>query len=549
MKQSYDIVVIGSGFGGAITACRLAQAGYSVCILEKGRRWPKTDFPRSVGEVAARAFWEEEQRQGFIDYRPFRRIDVIQGCGVGGGSLHYFNVHKQPPASIFEQPRWPKSITLQQLAPYYQMARDMLEARPLQPPLGRELPLRTQAFQAAVQAYDRQAEFVDIAVYTDSAVRNSQSACDYSGNCLLGCHVHAKNTLDLNYIPLAEQHGAEVFPLHKAEKIEPDGPHYKVHISRLQPATPAAMDSIMVQAGKVVVAAGTLGTNELLLKCRDVHRSLPHLSSTLGTGFSGNGDLLFAGTLYPDQRIDAGRGPSITAGVGFASEGQYIYIEDLGYPDPFLWGIQGALPTKRSLLQDCQFAVSYLLTSLGLDGVVRSLQQDWQSAMSYLLAGLELDGAVPSNFDLALLFKGGITSRFLPYLGMGTDAADGVLALDQEQCLTIRWNHRRSIPMFNQMEQHLRELSNRSGGHYVPSFFWSSPFRKLLTAHPLGGCALSTSAQEGVVDEFGQVWNYPNLYVADGAIIPTALAVNPSATISALAERVAYHMIHGKEIA
>jgi cholesterol oxidase len=548
MKQSYDVVVIGSGFGGAITACRLAQAGYSVCILEKGRRWQKTDFPRSVGEVAAKAFWQEQQRQGFIDYQPFACIDVIQGCGVGGGSLHYFNVHKQPPATIFEQPRWPKSITLQQLAPYYQMARDMLEARPLKPPLGRELPLRTQAFQAAVQAYDRQAEFVDIAVYTDSAVRNSQSACDYSGTCLLGCHVHAKNTLDLNYIPLAEQHGAEVFPLHKAEKIEPDGPHYKVHISRLQSAIPAAMDSIMVQAGKVVVAAGTLGTNELLLKCRDVYRSLPHLSSTLGTGFSGNGDLLFAGTLYPDQRVDPGRGPSITVGVGFASEGQYIYIEDLGYPDPFLWGIQGALPTKRSLRQDGQVALNYLLTSLGLEGVV------------------------PADFDPGQLFKGGITTRFLPYLGMGTDAADGVLALDGEQRLTIQWDHRKSIPMFNQMEQHLRELSNRSGGRYIPSFFWSPPFRKLLTAlplgetianyvdqvippfrklltaHPLGGCALSTNAQEGVVDEFGQVWNYPNLYVADGAIIPTALAVNPSATISALAERVAYHMIHGKEI-
>lgn len=115
MQPFYDAVVIGSGFGGAITACRLAQAGQSVCLLERGPRRQKTDFPRSPYELASRALWDAPRSQGFIEYRSFPRMDVIQGCGVGGGSLHYFNVCKQPPAAIFDQPRWPGNVTLQRL--------------------------------------------------------------------------------------------------------------------------------------------------------------------------------------------------------------------------------------------------------------------------------------------------------------------------------------------------------------------------------------------------------------------------------------------------
>lgn len=120
MKNKYDVVVIGSGFGGAITACRLAQAEHSVCILEKGKRWTKTEFPRSTGEVSNHAFWDEddeEQGRGFIEYLPFKNMDVIQGIGVGGGSLHYFNVHIQPPDMIFNQSRWPVAITKESMQP------------------------------------------------------------------------------------------------------------------------------------------------------------------------------------------------------------------------------------------------------------------------------------------------------------------------------------------------------------------------------------------------------------------------------------------------
>ena len=226
MKDIYDVVVIGSGFGGAINACRLAQAGRSVCILERGKRWGKKDFPRTTGQVA-RSFWNYKDL-GLLDYRAFENIDVLQASGVGGGSLVYFNVHIRTPREIFENPRWPKGVKRDILDPFYDKARDMLEARQLTPPADRDMPLRTEAFIAAAQNAGRKPELMEICVYTGPEKVNRQGVvqdgCVYCGNCMLGCHVHAKNTLDLNYIPLAEQNGAEVYPLHQVEKIEPVDP-------------------------------------------------------------------------------------------------------------------------------------------------------------------------------------------------------------------------------------------------------------------------------------------------------------------------------------
>ncbi len=169
MDERYDYVVIGSGFGGSITACRLAQAGHSVCVLERGRRWPRTGFPRTPAQVASEAFWDMDARRfGLIEYSVFDRMQVIHGSGVGGGSLHYFNVHIRPPASIFDDPRWPAAISLESLDPYYRLAHEMLDAAPLSPPAGRRLPARTEVFREACRAAGREPELVSIAVYTEA---------------------------------------------------------------------------------------------------------------------------------------------------------------------------------------------------------------------------------------------------------------------------------------------------------------------------------------------------------------------------------------------
>lgn len=529
MEDIYDVVVIGSGFGGAVTACRLSQARQSVCLLERGRRWRKEDFPRTTGQTT-KAFWDPEKCYGFLEYRAFKRIDVIQGCGVGGGSLHYFNVQFRPPPEIFEKTAWPGNVTSDSLGPYFDLVKDMLDAEPLAPPAGRRLPERTEAFFAAARAAGKEPGFVDIALYTGPDRTNPhggvpQSACVYSGNCMLGCHVHAKNTLDLNYIPLAEKHGARVFPLHMAEKImrEPGG-GYRVHFRRFDESRQGRSEPGSIVGRKVIVSAGTLGSTELLLRCRDEHRTLPGLSRALGSHFSGNGDFILAGTMDADRDVDPGYGPSITAYADFSTPRNRITIEDLGFPDPAFWFIEGAMPTGNRLRNMARFLKTYLLRSLGI-GVTSSRVSN----------------------EIEAMLAGGRTSRFLPYLGMGTDAADGSLRL-HNGAIDIAWSHHASRRLFREIEEAMRGLSHGLNGKYLTSLLWRWPLRKLLTAHPLGGCVMGDSAAGSVVNHCGEVWNYPGLYVADGSVVPTALSVNPSMTIAAIAERTAFWILHRREM-
>jgi cholesterol oxidase len=534
MTQRVDAVVIGSGFGGSILACRLAQAGQSVCILERGRRWEATDFPRSPSQVVRDAFWNvDDRRFGLLEYRTFKRMHVIQGSGVGGGSLHYFNVHIRPPASIFEDERWPRTVNLDLLEPYYKLARETLDAKPLTQLEGRPLPARTVAFQDACRRLEREAELVPIAVHTGRPRANPHSgaqqlACDYSGSCAFGCAANAKNSMAATYLPMAERSGADVRPLHKAEVIEPlpDG-GYLVRFSKRDPEAPERSEPGEIEASMVVVAAGTLGSNELLLRCRDRHRSLPDLSPALGCGFSSNGDLLLAGT-FTDLDIDASWGPSITAGVDVSTPTHQAYIEDLGYPDQIVWFIEGMIAAAAITINPRQ--------------VYRILEL-------FAYDRLALKGATERiSHEREGLFGGGRARGVLPYLGMCEDAADGRFVLDSGGNLDLHWSPRASMQRFFELERAMRDLSSALGGHYVSSPLWDWPGRELLTAHPLGGCAMSDDTARGVVNDVGEVHGYPGLFVADGSVIPTALARNPSATISALAERTAFHLLHGHEL-
>jgi cholesterol oxidase len=530
-EKKFDVLVIGSGFGGAITACRLAQAGRSVCILEKGKRWNRFDFPRGPGEVSKSAIADERNptsSNGFIEYRTFKNIDVIQGTGVGGGSLHYFNVHIQPPEFIFDLPSWPTGINLKQLTPYYNLAADMLAANEITDTKDRDIPKRTQVFEDAVNSLGLKPERVPICVRLEDNYADSLPPCDHCGNCLLGCHVHAKNTLDLNYIAMAKAHGAVVLAQHEALNITPDAQGYSVTCRDLSapPADQPASTLRKFRAQQVIVAAGTLGSNELLLRCKYKSRTLPRISNKLGQGFSGNGDFLLAGTHYQSRIVDPGRGPSITSSVGFNKQNkQYIFIEDLGYPDPFIWYFNNMIPTWGRIRHGAQQVKRYLSEAFG--------------------TGL--------NFQMEALLDQGFMTNFLPYLGMGTDAADGKLSLDKQGNIRVHWSIRQSLPMFKEMIQHMKDLSKASGGKFINSLLWKTPFlglpfHKTLTAHPLGGCAMSDSPQEGVCNDCGEVWGYKGLYVADGALMPAAIGVNPSATISAIAERVAFQILHQREL-
>ena len=535
-RDIYDVVVVGSGFGGAVTACRLAEAGRSVCVLEQGRRWRKEDFPRTPHEVASRVLWKPGSR-GLLDYRVFRRIDVIQGTGVGGGSLVYFNVNRRAPERVFARPGWPTAITREALDPYYDRSREMLEVRPLAPPEGRAMPERQEAFFRAAERAGREPQLMSLAVHTGPARKHpvsgvEQSPCDYCGSCMLGCHVHAKNTVDLNYIALAEQNGAEVFPLHQVrgiEQVEVDGAvAYRVRYRRLhadahrgsEPSTPDPEREGQVVGRKLVLAAGSLATTELLLRARDVDCTLPRLGPALGQGFSANGDFLLNGTARSDRIVNPTSGPPITSGFDASTEDFVAWISDVGYPTELMWLVEGTIPFPRRILRALAGTWTYLAQTAGL-------QQPAQHTVA-------LDQFLGWMFS----------ARTLTYLAMGADAGNGDMNLRKGR-LSIRWSHRDSRAVIRHLNKTFRELSAGLGGRYQNGLLWQWPLRKLLTAHPLGGCRMSDSPEDGVVDPWGGVWDHPNLYVADAAVIPTSLGVAPSATIAALAERAAEHIVAG----
>ncbi len=525
MADSYDVVVVGSGFGGAVVAARLAEAGRSVCLLERGRRWQPSDYPRSFSQTQ-RAVWDPSTSYGFLDYRVFPRIDIVQGAGVGGGSLHYFNVQLRTSTAIFSRPEWPEPITREVLDPYYDRVQAVIDAAPLVPPAGEVMPGRTLAFQDAAAKAGYEAHLVPIAVHTGPTRSNpisgvTQEPCSFNADCLLGCRAHAKNNLDVTFVPLGERHGMTLRALHEAEQIKPNARGgYTVVARRLDPDHPGRFERCEVSGATLVLSAGTVGSTELLLRARDVDRTLPRLPAALGRHFSPNGDMIFAGTRDANVEVDPSHGPSITVGASVNARGSanLVTLQDLGFPPSVTSILDELLPLPVKIRDTGKAVASYVGAMTGRN-----------------------------HFRAEDLFGGSAIPRFLPYLGMGTDAGDGVFSIDRRGELMLRWDPAASMAMFAEMETAMKRMSTALGGRYVRSVLWRRPFRRLLTAHPLGGCVMSDSPHWGVVNDRGEVWDHPGLYVADGAVIPGPLAVNPSLTIAAVAERIAHRMVHGSE--
>ncbi|MFP5317900.1 MAG: GMC oxidoreductase [Acidimicrobiia bacterium] len=523
----YDAVVIGSGFGGAVVATRLAEAGRSVVVLEQGRRWSPAEFPHTFGRSSA-AVWDE-QSLGFLDYRVFARVDVIQGVGVGGGSIPYFNVQLRAPAAIFERPGWPAVVKRPLLDRYYERVEAVTTPAPLVPPAGDRLPARTEAFLRGAAGAGYSPELLPIAVHTGDPRAHplsglSQLPCNYSSSCMLGCRGRSKNSLEVTYLPHGERNGLEIRPLHQVERIAPaagrDG--YEVTVRRLDPDGSGAAQRGTVTGRTVVVTGGSLGSTELLLRARDRDRTLPRLPAALGRRFSANGEMLFAGTSAVDDVVDGSHGPSITAGAYVQRPGSphVLLLEDLGFPPAFMSLLDGTIPGLGRL------------RALGRVG-----------------AGYAKAARRGSLFPTRELFGGSFVPHFLPYLGMGTDAANGQFRLDEAGNLRLDWDPTRSAGMYAEMEEALRRISAALGGTYRRSVLFRRPLKRMLTAHPLGGCVMSDRPEDGVVNDRGEVWGHPGLYVADGAVIPGPLAANPSLTIAAVAERIAQWMVHGREAA
>jgi cholesterol oxidase len=510
----FDAIIIGSGFGGSVTACRLAEAGYRVLVLERGRRWDATNYPSVTGK---NWIWDQanpERDNGWLDLRVFEHMAVAQGAGVGGGSLIYANISAVPPASVFAE-GWPAQITFERMAPYYDTVAKVMNVQTVP---DEQRPLRMQLMQEAAVAIREGGRFkkLDLAVSFDAdwnyadcepgdlakskrfinAQGSEQGTCMHCGNCDIGCPVDAKNTLDHNYLALAVKSGAEILPLHLVTGIAPVEGGWRVLFERLADGV-----SGNLTARLVVVAGGSLNSTELLLRCRDVLKTLPRISAHLGIGWSSNGDFLTP-AVYPGRKIQPSQGPTITSAIDFLDRsqgGESFWIEDGGVPD------------------------------LMIDAIRRHALPRWK--FRRLLSWLQRD-----------LVAHGPLDEIMPWFAQGVDAGNGVLKLCRRWWglgkweLVLDWNVSRSAPLVEAIIAMHKRLSAATGGIPLVPPTWTLA-KYLVTPHPLGGCNMGSSAADGVVDHKGEVFGSKNLFVLDGAIVPEAVGVNPSRTIAALAER------------
>jgi cholesterol oxidase len=558
-ESHFDAVIVGSGFGGSVMAYRLAEAGRRVCLLERGKSYPPGSFPRSP-HAMARNFWDpSEGLYGMFNIWSFRGLGAVVSSGLGGGSLIYANVLLRKDERWFVTEDlanggyeyWP--VTRADLEPHYDRAERMLNGQvyPFEhPPY--DATSKTSAFKAAAEQLGHEWILPKLAVtfandgeapIPGEPIREehpnmhgrTRYTCRLVGECDIGCNYGAKNTLDYNYLSEAKRLGADIRSRCEVRAFEPRDGGYAVHYVEHDPAREgvrtetrdgSALPLHTLTADRLILAAGTLGTTFLLLKNQ---KAFPNLSARLGSRFGGNGDLLtFAlkssqgsgGSRVP-RVIDPGRGPVITSAIRVpdevdGGEGRGFYVEDAGYPEFVNW-----------ILQATQ----------GPGALFR-----WRRVAARLVWGLlRREPETDLSAEIAeLLSDTALSAGSLPLLGMGRDIPDGRMTL-RDGKLDVDWRKGKSGPFFDRLRNVSEDIAHALGAKFVANPTWY--LGRLITVHPLGGCPMGRNEDEGVVDPYGSVFNYPGLTIADGSVMPGPVGPNPSLTIAALADRFADRIV------
>jgi cholesterol oxidase len=514
----FDWIVVGSGFGGSVSALRLAEKGYRVGVLECGRRFSDADFPKSTWD-ARRYFWAPRIGfRGIFRLTPFKDVSVVSGCGVGGGSLGYANTLYVPPSQFFKDPQWADLEDWERtLAPHYEEAQRMLgvvvheyddPADQLLREFGEEIGVGDTYRKTPIGVYlDNPGETVPDPFFGGEGP--DRTGCTLCGRCMVGCPHGAKNTLVKNYLWLAERRGVTITPDRLVTEIRPlgaaDGSEGYAVTSERSGILPGRGRRTLTARG-VVVAAGPLGTNRLLQRCR-LGGSLPRISSRLGELVRTNSEMILAVTVPEDYPDDLTKRVAITSSI---------------YPDPHThietvtYGNDGD-------------AMSTLYTLMVGDGtrVTRPLK---------LLAQILRH---PARFAKTL-WPGGWSRRTIILLVMQT--LDNAIALrpklkrSGDVRLQTEQDPERPNPTFIPVANQAAEWFAARTGGIAQSSTTEALFNIPTTAHILGGAVIGHGPEDGVVDSRQRVFGYENLLVCDGAAIPANVGVNPSLTITALAE-------------
>jgi cholesterol oxidase len=523
-RFDFDWLIVGSGFGGSVSALRLAEKGYRVGVLECGRRFRDEDFPRSTWDVR-RYFWAPRAGlRGIFRITTFRDVSVVSGCGVGGGSLGYANTLYVPPKRFFGDPQWGELEDWETtLAPHYAEAQRMLgvvvhdhddPADQLLKELGEHLGV-ADTYQKTPIGIFLGEPGVTVSDPFFGGEGPDRTGCMQCGRCMVGCPHGAKNTLVKNYLWLAERRGAQVMADRTVTDIRPlgaaDGSEgYAVHDERS--GMRRGREQRTLTARGVIVAAGALGTNKLLQRCR-LNGSLPELSPRLGELVRTNSEAILAVTVPKDYPQDLTKRVAITSSIYPDAD---THIETVTY------GNDGD-------------SMSMLYTLLVGDG-------------TRVTRPLKLLGTIlrhPAKFAQVLWPKGW-SRRTIIVLVMQT--LDNAIALRPKRTrsgdvrLSTEQDPERPNPTFIPVANEAAAwLAQRTGG-IAQSSVMEAALNIPSTAHILGGAVIGADPAHGVVDARQRVFGYENLLVCDGAAVPANVGVNPSLTITALAEHAMSHI-------
>ena len=521
-KQLYDYVIIGSGFGASVSAMRLTEKGYSVLIIEKGKRYRDQDFAKT-NLLFWKYLWVPVIRSfGILQISLLKGMMVLHGAGVGGGSLGYANVLEIPTDDTFATAAWQEPLPWGELLrPHYATARKMLGAVHNPTLWSADETLKEIAAERGEGATFRP---IEVGVYFGkenetapdpffSGAGPMRTGCKLCGGCMVGCRYNAKNTLPKNYLYFAEKQGTqliaemEVKNIKPLEQASPDGAQYEVSF---RPSTSLfGGPSRTVRARNVIIAAGVLGTLRLLLRCRDQSRTLPRLSSCLGERVRTNSEALL-GSVARDKKVNFSKGIAITS---IFNADAVTRIEPVRYPDGSdLMRIMAAplISNGHAIPVRIVKSIHWILRH-PLDFLRSQILPGWAHRVTILLVMQNVDNRLNVRLGRGLLtfFRKGLVAESEPghEIDARVDAGHDVTRAFAEKT--------NGVPM-GSLGENLLDYPT--------------------TAHILGGCPIGKDASTGVIDTSFQVHNYPGLYVVDGSVMPANPGVNPSLTITALAE-------------
>ncbi|HAV76213.1 MAG TPA: hypothetical protein DCX53_02555, partial [Anaerolineae bacterium] len=533
MSQTYDYIIIGSGFGGSVSAMRLTEKGYSVLVLEKGKRFEDTDFAKSNWQFWKYLWLPTLRAHGIMQISTLKGVMVLHGAGVGGGSLGYANVLEVPTDETFATPAWNQNIKWgDALRSHFETAKRMLGVT-RNPKLWKgDHVLKQMADDRSMghtfRATDVGSFFGEAGVTVPDPYFGGQgparAGCRHCGGCMVGCRYNAKNTLPKNYLYFAEKNGAEVRAEVEVTDVQPlttDG-RQRSAVNGLQSAIKDANYAITYQsstsplkrkqtvyAKNVIFSAGVMGTLKLLLNLRDVKKSLPGLSARLGSMVRTNSEALL-GSVARKSDVNYSEGVAISS---IYNHDEMTRIEPVRYPDGsslmrFLAAplIDTNVSIPIRLLKFIGWALTHpidFLKSLVLPG--------WAHNVTILL--------VMQHADNRMRFRMGRSFFTLFRRGLVADEEPGYKIHAQ----------------VNGSHELTRDFANRTNGVALGSL-GENLLGLPTTAHILGGAPIGRNADEGVVNENFEVHNYNGLYIIDGSIMPANPGVNPSLTITALAE-------------